>query len=194
MSLSNEELIKALEAIFFVCAEPVSLKALSEALIINEDDLKIVIDDYAKSLLDNDRGIKIVRLEDSYQMTSNEKYFEYVEKLFQKKSFPKLSEALLETLAIICYKQPITKSEIASIRGVNSDYNINKLLELNIICEKGRSDSIGRPILLGTTNEFLKHYGINSIEEFKQDNPFNGDGFKEEAINEVSQLSVGDFI
>lgn len=189
----KDEIAKKVEAILFVSGEPVNIKSMAEVLLIEEQDLALIIDEYAKELENDERGIKIIRLEDCYQMTSNQKYFEVIEKLFKKKTIPKLSEAVLETLAIICYNQPVTKSEITAIRGVNSDSSINRLLEYNIICEKGRALTPGRPILFGTTNEFLKYYGISSVSEFKNATELNLENFEEEAKKEVDTLSqIGD--
>lgn len=188
--LSEHELFNILESIFFVSGEPVNIHTLSDALLINDLDLKIIIENYSKKLEEENRGIKIVKLEDNYQMVSNPKYYSYIEKVFQKSATPALSEAMLETLAIICYKQPVTKADISSIRGINSDYNINKLLQYNIICEKGRADTLGRPILFGTTDEFLKYYGISSIEEFKEKTFINIEDIELEANEEVSQISL----
>lgn len=164
---NEDEIVKRVEAILFVAGEPIEMAVLADTLLVNIDDFKIIMEKYAKSLLDNDRGIKIVRLENRLQMITNEKYFDVIEKIFKKKAIPKLSESALETLAIISFRQPISKSEISRIRGVNSDYNVNRLMEFNIVCEVGRADTPGRPILLGTTDEFLKYYGINSVDEFR---------------------------
>lgn len=163
---SEDEIIRRVEAILFVAGEPVEMSILADTLLINIDDLKDIMEKYAKTLLDDNRGIKIVRLENRLQMTTNEMYFDCIESIFNKKAMPKLSESALETLAIISFKQPITKSEIARIRGVNPDYNVNRLMEFNMVCEVGRADTPGRPILLGTTDEFLRYYGINSVNEF----------------------------
>lgn len=177
---NRDEIIKKVEAILFVAGEPVSIDLLAQTLLVNELDLKDIVESYSCDLDKQERGIKIIRLEDRFQMTTNEKYFEYIEKIYKKKALPKLTESALETLSIVFFKQPITKTEISAIRGVNSDYNINKLLEYNIICELGRADAPGRPILLGTTDEFLKYYGISSISEFTDTNQLN----LEEFINE----------
>lgn len=194
MSLyKKDEIAKKVEGILFVSGEPVNIRSMADVLLIEEDELILIIDEYAKMLDADKRGIKIVRLEDCYQMTSNPLYFDVVEKLFKKKTIPKLSEAVLETLAIICYNQPVTKSEITAIRGVNSDSSINRLLEYNIICEKGRALTPGRPILFETTNEFLKYYGISSVSEFKNTTELNLENFEDEAKREVDNLSqIGD--
>ncbi len=184
-----DEIVKRIEAILFVAGESVELKTISEALEVDETVLKVIIDEYAQKLVDDERGFKIVRLEDKYQMTTNEKYFEYVEKIYKKRTNPTLSESVLETLAIVFFKQPITKSDIASIRGVNSDYNVNKLLECNIIRELGRSDLPGRPILFGTTDEFLKYYGISSIEEFIENNRQSFDVVLDEEMEESEKIN-----
>lgn len=178
--MDNSEIMKIIEAILFVSGEPIEISIIAEVLLVNEIDLKNIVDEYAKKMLEDYRGIKIVRLDNRLQLATNEKYFSYIEKLFSKKALPKLTESVLETLAIVSFKQPISKSDIAKIRGVNSDYNINKLVEYNIICEVGRSDSPGRPILFGTTDDFLKYYGITSIDEFRIENQLTLDNFMEE--------------
>ncbi len=171
--LDKDKIIKKVEAILFVSGEPVETSVLSEALLIEEEDLKEIIEEYALKLIEEERGIKIVRLDNKFQMTTNEKYFNDIEKIYKNKALPKLSESVLETLAIISFKQPITKAEVNKIRGVSSDYNINRLLEYNIVREVGRSDTPGRPILFGTTDDFLKFYGISSISEFTESNQLN---------------------
>ncbi len=171
--MRKDQIIKIVEAILFVSGEPVDITTLSEVLLVEEYKLRDIIEEYSQSLIDDNRGFKIIRLENRYQMTTNEKYFNYIEKIYKKKALPKLTESALETLAIVSFKQPISKNDISKIRGVNSDYNINKLLEYNIICEVGRADTPGRPILFGTTDEFLKYYGISSVSEFAEVNQLN---------------------
>ncbi len=178
--MNSLEIMKIVEAILFVAGEPVEMALICEALLIEESELREAVEQYAKSLEAEDRGVKIARLNNRLQLITNEKYFKYIEKIFKKKALPKLSESMLETLAIISFKQPITKGDISKIRGVNSDYNINKLLEYNIITEVGRSDAPGRPILFGTTDEFLKYYGITSIDEFRQENQITLDNFMDD--------------
>ena len=96
-----------------------------------------------------------------------------------------LTDVLLETLSIIAYKQPVTKLEIEKIRGVKSDHAVNKLVEYNLVCERGRLDAPGKPILFGTTEEFLRRFSIHSLDEFPSPNPEHVESFKEEAEEEV---------
>ncbi len=182
--MNSLEILKIVEAILFVAGEPVEINVISEALLIEEGDIRDAIDKYGKMLDADERGVKITRLDNRLQLVTNEKYFGYIEKIFKKKALPKLSESMLETLAIISFKQPITKGDISKIRGVNSDYNINKLIEYNIVSEVGRSDAPGRPILFGTTDEFLKYYGISSIDEFRAENQITLDNFMDNIEDE----------
>ncbi len=110
---NKQKIIKKVEAILFVAGEPVELNMLSETLLINAIDLRQIIEEYAKELENDERGIKIIRLDCRFQMTTNENYFNEVEKIYKKKSLPKLSESALETLAIVSFKQPISKNEIS---------------------------------------------------------------------------------
>ncbi len=185
--MRNDEIIKIVEAILFVSGEPIDILTLSEVLLVDEQLLKDVMEKYIEKIDADNRGIKIIRLQNRYQMTTNEKYFNYVEKIYKKKALPKLTESALETLAIVAFKQPISKNDISRIRGVNSDYNINKLLEYNIICEVGRADTPGRPLLFGTTDEFLKYYGIASVEEFAEVNQLKIEDIE---LDEEDQIQI----
>jgi segregation and condensation protein B len=111
------------------------------------------------------RGFIIIEVEDSFQLCSNPEYFEYIKTLFSSSQKKKLTQPLLETLAIIAYKQPVTKSDIEEIRGVSAEHSVNKLIEYNLVCEKGRRESPGKPILFGTTEEFLKYYGYSNLSQ-----------------------------
>lgn len=153
-----------IEAILFAKGEPVSLKNIAYALQKSEKETKKILN-YLIQKYDNEcRGIKIIKLGDSYQMCTNPDYFSYIKCLYDIPQKKTISKPLLETLSIIAYKQPITKSQIEYIRGVNSDYAINSLIKYELIEEKGRLDAIGKPILFGTTNYFLKYFGFNSLE------------------------------
>lgn len=114
---------------------------------------------------DESRGIKVIRFEDKFQLVTKQNIFGYLTKANSELEKPRISPAMLETLAIIAYKQPITKLEIESIRGVSSDYIVNKLVEYELICEVGRAEKIGRPILFGTSDKFLMYFGLQTLEE-----------------------------
>lgn len=148
---------------------------------ITVSDVNEAVDELNKYYEENDRSFQIVRIANGFTFATKTEYAKYVGYLSTEKSKRRLSQAALETLAIIAYKQPITKPEIEQIRGVNTDYMINTLLEKNLVTIKGRAETIGRPLLYSTTDEFLKYFGLNTIadlpkpreiEEIMQDEDF----------------------
>ncbi|KXZ39919.1 segregation and condensation protein B [Alkalithermobacter thermoalcaliphilus JW-YL-7 = DSM 7308] len=159
-----------IESILFAFADPISPKDIKN--ILNDDitisDIRKEIEFLMKEYKKNNRGIQIIRLDDKYQMCTNKEYESYIKKILQPKKKKTLTQAALETLAIIAYKQPITKVEIEDIRGVKSDKAINTLIENNLIKEAGRLDKIGKPILYKTTDEFLKVFGLQSLKDLPE--------------------------
>ena len=134
---------------------------------------------------EEDRGIRLLELEDAWQLcTKREHYGELIRIVKQPRKYT-LTEVLLETLSIVAYKQPVTKLEIEKIRGVKSDHAVNKLVEYGLIEEVGRLDAPGRPILFGTTEEFLRSFGVSSVEELPKASPEQMEDFKEEAEEEL---------
>ena len=132
-----------------------------------------------------DRGIKILELEGAFQMCTKQEYYEYLVEIALQPKKALLTDVMLETLSIIAYKQPVTKQEIEKIRGVKSDHAINKLVEYNLVQELGRLDAPGRPILLGTTEEFLRNFGVQSTEDLPVISPVKLEDFKAEAEEEI---------
>ena len=132
-----------------------------------------------------DSGIRLVRLEDAVQLTTRTEMYEYLIRIASAPSRPKLTDTMLETLSIIAYKQPVTKSEIEAIRGVNSDFAVDKLLGYGLIEELGRKDAPGRPILFGTTEQFLRSFGVRSLDELPSPKTEEIEEFKEEAEHEI---------
>lgn len=155
----------ALEAILFIHGEPMSISLASEILSIDKKEVQKYLKELALDYEAEDRGIYLIEANRTYQLATKADYAVYIARIGGKPKEKKLSQAALEVLAIIAYKQPITKSEIDSIRGVKSDRVIEGLLKKDLIEEKGRSDAIGKPILYGTTDVFLRHMGINKIKE-----------------------------
>ena len=139
------------------------------------------MDEYEESK----RGIKIIELNGAYQLCTKKDLYEYLIKVASAPKKRVITDVMLETLSIIAYKQPVTKSEIENIRGVKSDHAVNKLIEYDLVCEVGRLDAPGRPILFGTTEEFLRYFGINSIENLPDIDPVRYDEFRQEAENEI---------
>lgn len=154
-----------IEAILFACGREVKITELVSALEMNEEDIIKIIENINEELKKQNRGIEIIRMNDSYQMCTKKEYYEYIYPILDKRSKPNLSNAALEILAIIAYNTGVTKAEIEMIRGVNSDATIYKLLEYNLIEEAGKLDAPGRPMTYKTTLNFLKMFGYNSLED-----------------------------
>ena len=191
MEPSEFDLKSTLEALVFAADEPISVKQLEE--ILNEptangeparvagDEIRRTIATLNEEYEKHQRAYRILQVGGGYQFATRPEFAEWIGKLYKEKGKRKLSHFALETLAIIAYRQPVTKPEIESIRGVNADYVLRTLLERRLVTITGRGSSVGRPLLYGTTKEFLKHFGINDlsdlpkpreIEEIMQDQNF----------------------
>ena len=132
-----------------------------------------------------ERGITLLRLEDSVQLTTKSSMYEYLVKIAKTPRKMVLTDTVIETLSIIAYKQPITRLEIEKIRGVSCDHAINKLLEFDLITELGRMDAPGRPLLFGTTEQFLRCFGVGSIEELPEISTSTVEELKHQAESEI---------
>lgn len=152
-SISNSEILKAIKEIDGDDAE------------VTSDDVEKCIDELNEKYNAQDMSFNILKIAHGYVFATKPEVGKYVGFLSLEKSKRRLSQAALETLAIIAYKQPITKPELESIRGVNSDYILNMLLEKNLITITGRSETVGRPLLYGTTDEFLRYFGLYQISD-----------------------------
>jgi len=168
-SLSAEEIIRAIKSID------------GEDVELTKEEVDNTVDSLNQKYSENGNSFRILRIANGYLYATLETYAKYVGYLSSERAKRRLSQAALETLSIIAYKQPITKPELESIRGVNSDYILTTLLEKNLITIKGRAETVGRPLLYGTTDEFLKYFGLNNltdlpkpreIEEIMQDEDF----------------------
>lgn len=184
---SKKERIKSIiESILFVTGEPLSLRDIAINLEMPpryvEEVLNEMILDYEASL----RGIKLISIKGEYQLVTKSENSDYIQKLLKKNKRQSLSQASLESLAIIAYKQPITRIDIDEIRGVKSESAIQKLIEKNLIKESGRLDVPGRPILYSTTNEFLRQFELNDLKELPSLDLFEDttDDDIEEILNE----------
>ena len=164
------------EALIFAAEEPLSLNQIrsiyqgenlrnAESRQIEPDTIRQIVTDLNKEYSKQDRPYRIVQIAGGYQFATSSEYAEWLGKLYKEQGRRKLSQSGVETLAIIAYKQPITKAEIEKIRGVNCDYVLKTLLEKELLTVTGRAESVGRPLLYGTTREFLKHFGLNDITD-----------------------------
>lgn len=176
----------AISAILFAMGDSVEYKKLSEVIGYSEDETReIVLNMKKKYDRNKDFGLTIIELEDSVQMCSKTEMYDYLIKVAKIPKNMHLSDTALETLSIIAYKQPVTRAEIEKIRGVSCDHAINRLLEFNLIMELGRLNAPGRPLLFGTTEQFLRSFGVKSIEELPVIAPDRLEEFKKEAAEEV---------
>lgn len=174
-----------IEAILFTMGESVEIGKIAAAIDHDEDTTRKLIHNMMDKYEKEERGIKIIELEDSFQMCTKSDMYEYLIKVAKQPRKYVLTDVQLETLSIIAYKQPITKIEIEKIRGVKSDHAVNKLVEYNLVCELGRLDAPGRPILFGTTEEFLRRFSVHSLDELPSLNAEQMENFKTEAEEEV---------
>ena len=174
-----------IEAVLFVMGDSVELSKIASAIEHDEDTTRKIIHRMMDKYESEDRGIRIIELEDAFQMCTKKEMYEYLIRVAKQPKKYVLTDVLLEMLSIIAYKQPVTKLEIEKIRGVKSDHAVNKLVEYNLVCECGRLDAPGRPILFGTTEEFLRRFSVQSVEDLPSLNPEQMENFKEEAEEEV---------
>ncbi len=177
------------EAILFTMGEAVELERIAGALDHDVDTMRKIIMNMMDQYELEERGIHIIELNGAYQLCTKSEMYETIIKVTHIPKKHVLTDVLLETLSIIAYKQPITKLQIEQIRGVKSDHAVNKLVEYNLICEMGRLDAPGRPILFGTTEEFLRSFGLQSLEALPVVNPEKIEDFKLEAEEEM-QLTL----
>lgn len=162
------ELQKAIEAILFAAGEPVECSRLAMALETDEKDVEKAVTMLSDELAFNRRGIRIIRLAKKFQMVSSGEMADYITKALETRKPPKLSSSQLEALTIVAYYQPATKAMVEQIRGVDSSYSIGALLNKKLIEEAGRLNVPGRPILYRTTPDFLRTFGISSLEELPE--------------------------
>lgn len=161
--------VKAIiEAILFSCGRPVEMKELITTLELPEEDIIKIIDNMKSEFSAKNRGIEIIKVENGYTFCTKKEYYEYIYPLFDNRAKPNISNAAMETLAIIAYNPRITRAEIEAIRGVNSDGTIYKLLEYNLIEDAGKADAPGKPTTYKTTQEFLKTFGISNLDELPE--------------------------
>lgn len=192
----SEELIPVenpkavVESVLFAMGNSVDIKKLSGVLNMSVQDTKALINEMQDEYnADNNRGVTIVELEGAVQMCSKTEMYDHLMKIATVPKHYTLTDAVLETLSIVAYKQPVTRIEIEKIRGVNCDHAVNKLLEYGLIVELGRLDAPGRPLLFGTTEEFLRSFGVKSLEELPTVTADRLDQFKKEAAEEI-QMSL----
>ena len=183
--MRTKQLESIIEAIVFEMGESVELKKLAFALQVGEREAELIVRNLADRYQASNCGLQILELDGAYQICTKPSQYEYLIRIAKQPKKYVLTDVMLETLSIIAYRQPITKLEIEKIRGVKSDHAVNKLIEYNLVCELGRLDAPGRPLLFGTTEEFLRRFSVQSLDDLPGIEPEKLETFKEEAEDEA---------
>lgn len=183
MEIKRTEAI--IEAILFTMGEAVELERIAAAIEHDNDTTRKIIRNMMDGYALEERGVQIIELDGAFQMCTKSNMYESIIKITHIPKKHVLTDVVLESLSIVAYKQPITKMEIEAIRGVKCDHAINKLIEYNLVTEVGRLDVPGRPIVFGTTEEFLRCFGIESLEDLPIMNPEKVEDFKLEVEEEL---------
>ena len=188
MEISQKKAI--IEAILFSAGRPVKKSDLILALEISQEDLENLVENMQEEYKQENRGIEIIKMEDSYQLCSKKELYSYVYPVLDKRNKPSLSNAALETLAIVAYNPQITRAEIEAIRGVSADACVYKLLEYGLIEEAGKIDLPGKPMSYKTTQEFLRMFGYSSLDELPELPRYKLDENKQIVIDELIEENL----
>lgn len=181
----KQKLEAAIEAILFAMGESVELEKIAKAIGQDVDTTRTMIYEMKERYQNEDRGIQICELEQSFQLCTKQEYYDYLIRVASQPKRHVMTDVLLETLSIIAYKQPVTKGEIEKIRGVKCDHAVSKLMEYGLVADVGRLDAPGRPLLFGTTEEFLRQFGVSGVEELPVLQPEDKQKFLMEAEEEI---------
>lgn len=186
-TVEREKAKAVLEAVLFTFGDSVEISRLAEVIEESKKVTKELLEEMRQSYQAGDRGIELIELEDAVQLCTKNEMYEYLIKIAKTPRKHVLSDTMLETLSIIAYKQPVTKLDIERIRGVSCDFAVNRLLEYDLIQELGRLDAPGRPMLFGTTEQFLRSFGVKSLGDLPELNPVQVEEFREQAEAEARQ-------
>ncbi len=175
----------ALEAILFAMGDSVELKKLADAVVETPEKTQELLERMRERWDKEGRGVTLISLEGAWQMCTQAEYYDCLIRIAKAPHKYTLSDTLMETLSIVAYKQPVTRLDVEKIRGVNCDHAINKLVEYGLVEEIGRLDAPGRPLLFGTTEQFLRSFGVGSLAELPELSALQVEEFKEQAEQEV---------
>ena len=179
--MNDKQLCAQIEAILFSVGEPVEIKLLASVLNRAEIEIKAAAAELMRVYESEERGIQLLQLEDSYQLATKPQFYDELITITKHPKKPVLTDTVMETLSIIAYRQPVTKNDIEKIRGVSSDFAVNRLVEFGLVKEVGRLNAPGRPILFGTTDEFLRRFGFSAVSDIPQMDPVLEADLKAEA-------------
>lgn len=183
--LELEKIEAAVEAVLFAMGDAVSVDKLAAAIGHDAETTRKLVHQMMDRYNSREGGLEIIELEDSFQLCTRKEYYDTLIKVAKQPKKYVLTDVQLEVLSIVAYKQPVTRQEVEKIRGVNSDHALNRLVEYGLVGEAGRLDAPGRPILFGTTEEFLRNFGVRSTEELPSIQPDLVEEMKSEAEEEV---------
>lgn len=190
--MEKMQIAAAMEALLFASGDSVKCARLAGALDVTENEIREAAQVLRSRYEAPGSGIELASFEDAYQLCTKAKYYPQLIELVQKKKEYKLTDTVMETLSIIAYKQPVTKAEIEKIRGVSSDFAVNRLIEYGLVQELGRLDAPGRPILFGITEEFLRVFGVSDADHLPLINPLQVEVFRREAEEEAGGADEGE--
>ena len=185
--MDNNEMEAIIEGILFTMGDSVEINALAKAMEEEPRSVKDYIAYLKEKYEKEDSGIGIIELDKAVQLCTKKEMYEYLVKIAKAPKKAVLTDSLMETLSIIAYKQPITRLEVEKIRGVKCDFAVNRLVEFGLVRELGRLDAPGHPILFGTTEEFLRHFGISTLDDLPSPDTLDLEEFREEAQQEVAE-------
>jgi segregation and condensation protein B len=176
-----------IEGILFASGDSIEPEVIGKALSIANDEVMELLEELKNEYETNDRGVRLIVVDGKYQLCSSKDIYEYLIKIAKQPRKYVLTDVLLETLSIIAYKQPVTKAEIEKIRGVSSDHAVNRLVQFNLAQELGRLDAPGRPMLFGTTDDFLRAFGLSSTDDLPKVSAVQLEEWKQEAEEEAER-------
>ena len=174
-----------IESMLFASGREIKIEEFMSILELSKEDVEKIIENMQNEYGEDNRGIEIIKVNNGYQLCTKKEYYDYIYPLFDNRNKPNLSNAALETLSIIAYNPKITRAEIEAIRGVSVDGTIYKLLEYDLIEEAGRLDAPGRPTTYVTTNNFLRIFGISSLDELPELPKYKLDGNEQIVLDEL---------
>lgn len=173
---TKTERFNRIECLLFVSGDPVPVIELARVLECSKAEMQQILREMEENYLAEGRGVLPFVTEDTVQLISNKDYIALVEELLQPEKIRSVSKSMLETLAVVAYRQPVTRGDIEEVRGVRCDYAIGQLLKLGLIVETGRRDTLGHPVLFGTTDKFLRRFGLHSLDELTDFSEFGKSG------------------
>ena len=180
-----EKIEATIEAVLFAMGEAVDVEKIAVAIGHDKETTRRIVHQMMDRYNSREGGLEIIELEDSFQLATRREFYDALIKVAKQPKKYTLTDVQLEVLSIIAYKQPVTRQEVEKIRGVNSDHALNRLVEYGLVAEAGRLDAPGRPLLFGTTEEFLRSFGVQSLDELPMLNPEQVEEFKQQAEEEM---------